>query len=454
MSGQSYEPYAEYKESRRNWLREIPSHWSACSLKFLSSERVKDGPHETPNFVDNGIPFFSVDGIQDNELVLEGCRFISESDHERYSQKCRPVTGDVLLGKAASVGKVAHVQLTEPFNVWSPLAVIRPQDERMGRFIFYALQSAYLQAQCLVQSNSNTQNNLSMRAIDNLYFPAPSVEEQTQIAKFLDYETAKIDALIEKQQQLIALLKEKRQAVISHAVTKGLNPAAPMRDSGVEWIGKIPAHWESVRVRDVGKVDQGCAFSHSIQGQETGELPWFKVKDMNRDGNGVEMHTADNYIDIKLAEAIRATIFPEDTVIFPRVGAALLTNKRRILRGRAILDDNIYGVIPTLIEPRFLLHVLSLVDMARICSAGLVPTVTFSAIKEIRLPLPPRAEQEEIVKHVEHLLNKLSALEAKAEAATQLLQERRTSLISAAVTGTIDVRGWKAPDSAAEPEVA
>ena len=289
MSEQSNEPYAKYKESRRNWLGEIPAHWSAFALKFLSSERVQDGPHETPTFVDNGIPFFSVDGIQDNELVLEGGRFISESDHERYSQKCRPATGDVLLGKAASVGKVAHVQLTEPFNVWSPLAVIRPQDERMGRYIYYALQSAYLQAQCLVQSNSNTQKNLSMRAIDNLCFPAPPVAEQTQIAKFLDYEPPKIDALIEKQQQLIASLKEKRQAVISHAVTKGLNPDAPMRDSGVEWLGEVPAHWEVVKLKHLvalpiidgphetpTKCDEGVPFI-SAEAVSSGDIDFEKM---------------------------------------------------------------------------------------------------------------------------------------------------------------------------------
>ena len=203
----TWPPYSAYHHSERLWLDEIPSHWSAFALKFLSSERVKDGPHETPEFVDSGVPFFSVDGIQDNKLVLEGCRYISQEDHERYAQKCRPAKGDVLLGKAASVGKVAHVQIEETFNVWSPLAVIRPADARMGRYIYYALQSTYLQAQCLVQSNSNTQNNLSMRSIDNLYFPAPCPEEQQQIARFLDYETARIDALIDKQQQLIALLK-------------------------------------------------------------------------------------------------------------------------------------------------------------------------------------------------------------------------------------------------------
>ena len=156
-------------------------------------------------------------------------------------------------------------------------------------------------------------------------------EEQTHIATFLDHETAKIDRLIVKQERLIELLKEKRQAVISHAVTKGLNPDAPMKDSGVEWLGEVPAHWDIVRLKRVGKVNQGCSFPHIIQGKSTGDFPWYKVNDMNRAGNENTMGDSENYVDLSLASELHAPIFPGGTVIFPRVGAALLTNKRRML---------------------------------------------------------------------------------------------------------------------------
>ena len=238
-----YKAYPEYKETRHSWLENIPAHWKMLPLKFLTAQHVTDGPHETPEFIDEGVPFLSVDGIQNNQLVFEGCRYISREDHERYSIKCRPNTGDVLLGKAASVGKVAHVDTDIEFNVWSPLAVIKPRTKKAGRFIYYSLQSALLQMQCDMYSNANTQKNLGMSTIDNLAFASPTDDEAEQIAYFLDHETAKIDALIEKQQRLIELLKEKRQAVISHAVTKGLNPNAPAKDSGVEWLGEVPAHW-------------------------------------------------------------------------------------------------------------------------------------------------------------------------------------------------------------------
>ena len=257
--GAIYQTYPEYNSTTIHWLPNIPTGWQILPLKLILKNKVKDGPHETPLFLNEGIPFLSVDSIQNCKLIFDGCRYISQDDHERYSIKCSPQFGDVLLGKAASVGKVAFVDTNIEFNVWSPLAVLTPQSSKLGRFIFYSLQSAWLQAQCDVSSNSNTQKNLSMGVIDNLSFAVPSNNVANQIANFLDYETAKIDTLIEKQEQLIKLLKEKRQAVIGHVVTKGLNPNAPMRDSGVEWLGEVPEHWEVIYIKHLSSVKRGAS---------------------------------------------------------------------------------------------------------------------------------------------------------------------------------------------------
>ncbi|EOW6720360.1 restriction endonuclease subunit S [Cronobacter dublinensis] len=214
-----YKAYPEYKTISSSWLDSIPNGWELLPLKYICTSFVKDGPHETPVFLEEGIPFLSVDGIQDNKLFFEGCRYISPSDHFRFSQKCKPVKGDVLLGKSASIGKVALVDTSREFNVWSPLAVITPIRSCLSKFIYYSLQTTTLQAQCEVYSNSNTQKNLGMSTIDNLEFAMPSDKEASTISNFLDHETAKIDSLIEKQQQQITLLQERRTALISAAVT-------------------------------------------------------------------------------------------------------------------------------------------------------------------------------------------------------------------------------------------
>ncbi|WP_305838973.1 restriction endonuclease subunit S [Photobacterium leiognathi] len=449
-----YQTYPEYKKSGNQWINVLPIDWKVVPLKYLTTGFVKDGPHETPKFIDEGIPFLSVDGIQNNQLVFNGCRYISLEDHQRYSLKCRPKNGDILLGKAASVGKVALVNTDREFNVWSPLAVISPKKTCFSKFIYYALQSTMLQAQCEVYSNSNTQKNLGMSTIDNLDFVFPSESEAINITLFLDHETAKIDTLIEKQQKLIELLKEKRQAVISHAVTKGLNPDAPMKDSGVEWLGEVPAHWVVLRLSRVGKVGQGCSFSHSIQGQTKGDIPWYKVMDMNTEGNEEYMNESSNYINKKLASQIGAPTFPKGSIIFPRVGAALLTNKRRILSVESIVDDNLYTFVSEKVKHRFAYRFLQLINMETLCSPGLVPTITFSAINNIYIPLPSLTEQDNIIEYVDSKLSHIDLLIDKTNNAIKLSQERRTALISAAVTGKIDVRNWVAPTTSSDTNEA
>ena len=206
----SFPRYPAYKDSGVEWLGEVPEHWEVIRLKNVLLCRITDGPHTTPEFIDEGIPFLSVDGIQDGELRLDGCRYISERDHEEFSRKAKPVRDDILMGKAASTGKIARVKTDLAFSIWSPLALIRV-DGRFSSPSFYeqSLKSASLQAQIDVLCTSNTQKNISMDDIPRLIVTRPPLKEQRTVATFLDRETAKIDALIAEQQRLIELLQEK-----------------------------------------------------------------------------------------------------------------------------------------------------------------------------------------------------------------------------------------------------
>lgn len=190
------------------------------ALKFGLSRAISDGPHETPEFISEGIPFLSVDGIQDGRLTFEGCRFISEQDHLRYSAKIKPERGDVLMGKAASTGKIAIVDTDREFNVWSPLAILRPAPHRLdGRWIEWALKAPIAQAQIDMACTYNTQKNISMDDIGRLRIAFPSLGEQRRIAAFLDEQTAKIDRMIAETERFIELSKERRLALITAAVT-------------------------------------------------------------------------------------------------------------------------------------------------------------------------------------------------------------------------------------------
>ena len=446
LSGK-YAAYPEYKDLGVEWLGDIPTHWSAKPIKFLctyNDEVINDSTDNNYEieYVDIGSVSAST-GITKTETIC----FSKAPSRARRIVK----DGDVIISTVRTYLEAIAPINNPPSNmvVSTGFAVIRPTSELHKDFAAYCLRAKGFIKEVVARSVGVSYPAINASDLVNISIPFVSIDEQTQIATFLDHETVKIDTLIEKQQQLIGLLKEKRQAVISHAVTKGLNPQAPMKDSGVEWLGDVPEHWGVLRLSRVGKVGQGCSFSHSIQGQTKGDIPWYKVMDMNTDGNEEYMNKSSNYINKKLASRIGAPIFPKGSIIFPRVGAALLTNKRRILSVDSIVDDNIYTFVSRKVKHRFAYRLLQLINMETLCSPGLVPTITFSAINNIYIPLPSLAEQDNIIEYIDHKLSHIDLLIDKTNNAIKLSQERRTALISAAVTGKIDVRHFTLKDGIA-----
>jgi type I restriction enzyme, S subunit len=203
-----------------SWLQYHPEVWTYGRLKNCLRNPVTDGPHTTPEFLDSGVPFLSVDGIQNGELVFEGCRYISESDDKEFRKKANPQFGDILMGKAASVGKIAQVKVDFPFAIWSPLALLKIDTINFDTtFVEFFLKSAYVQAQINAISNANTQQNLGMNQIPKLRFVYPARQEQTKIAKYL---TANIELMTKQMdvaERVTQLLAERRQSLISAAVT-------------------------------------------------------------------------------------------------------------------------------------------------------------------------------------------------------------------------------------------
>jgi type I restriction enzyme S subunit len=290
--------------------------------------------------------------------------------------------------------------------------------------------------------------------LSNLALPLPEIAEQIQITQFLDYETAKIDALIEKQQQLIALLKEKRQAVISHAVTKGLNPNAPLRESGVEWLGMVPEHWFSTRLKfHARKIVDGAHFTPTYV--ENG-VPFLRVTDiqtypMNQEGV--------KYIPKQEHRELMKRCNPE-------IGDLLLSKNGTIGVPRVVDWEWEFSIFVSLclIKPqdslnvRFLYYVFLSHQIREQISAlikqSTVINLHLDKIANFALSLPPLNEQDQVVQFLDAEVARQGEVLAGSEAAVELLQERRTALISAAVTGKIDVRNWAPPDSEAEQDVA
>jgi type I restriction enzyme S subunit len=215
------DPNVPMKDSGVEWIGEIPCNWESTSLKRIVSIPVTDGPHETPTFILEGVPFVSAEAIQNGSVNFSACRgFISIEEDERFSLKCKPQRGDVFVVKSGSTtGKVAYVNTDINFNIWSPIALVRAGENQVGRFLYYALSSNYFQTQVQLFWSFGTQPNIGMNVLENLQVVYPTEVEQQAIASYLDQKTILIDDTILKNLQQISALTEYRTALINEVVT-------------------------------------------------------------------------------------------------------------------------------------------------------------------------------------------------------------------------------------------
>jgi type I restriction enzyme S subunit len=282
----------------------------------------------------------------------------------------------------------------------------------------------------------------------DITLPFPPPAEQTAIAAFLDRETGKIDALVAEQRRLMELLKEKRQAVISHAVTQGLNPQAPMKDSGIEWLGKVPKHWTVATVRRIIEwIEQGWSpdcFARPAEPEEWGVV---KSGCVNR---GVFVEDENKALPENLEPVPEYEIHEGDVLMSRASGSPELVGSTAYIlqtRPKLMLSDKIFRIhLEPQVDKKFFVAVFnsrvtrSQIERAISGADGLANNLPQSAMKTFFCAIPPLAEQKAIVAHLEVELGKFDTLTAEAQRAIDLLQERRTALISAAVTGQIDVR--------------
>lgn len=417
----AYRPYPKYKPSGVEWLGDVPEEWEVIKMRYLCF--ITTGSRDTENAIEDGKFPFSVRS-QTIERINE------------FTHNCEAI---LTAGDGVGVGKVFHY-FNGKFTAHQRVYILNHFVKVQGGFLFSYFSGLFHKV-ALAGDSKSTVDSLRRNNFTDFSVCVPSSSEQIQIAAFLDRECGKLDALQAKQERLIELLKEKRQALISHAVTRGLDPAAKLKPSGIEWLGDVPEHWSVRKLGLISSFKGGAGFPDDHQGQSENEIPFFKVGDiMNSDGMGV-MRQANHTITRETAKLLRAFIFPCGTVVFAKVGAALLLKRFRTLGQPSCIDNNMMGMTAgkdTLAG--FLIYVLPLLDFELIVNPGAVPSINEGQISSQRIALPPLAEQRAIVAHLDEKCGKIDQLKAKAERAIELLKERRSALISAAVTGKIDVR--------------
>lgn len=442
----AFPAYPEYKDSGVKWLGEVPAHWEVKPLKRAVFS-VESGT--SVNAAD--IPVSQNElGVLKTSCVYKGFfnwrenKTVNREDLERVSCPLRENTLIVSRMNTPDLVGSAGLVINAPAGIYLPdrLWQISLEKECNSKYYhFFTRTPTYRdQVKIACAGTSSSMQNLGQDEFGAIWHPSPSVEEQQAIATFLGHETARIDALIAEQQRLIALLKEKRQAVISHAVTKGLDPDAPMKDSGVEWLGDVPAHWEVRKASYIGRLFGSDNVPEDMVSDE-GDVPYLKVGSLSTDS--LEVASWDWYVDLAMSRPFRDC---GHYVVFPKRGAAIFLNKVNVVSCPALIDPNLMGWE---IEGRhstwYFAYSLKLKKLDELADVSTVPQINNKHIGPERFPVPPIEEQNEIVSYLKKNLGDIDELVVTSEAGMKLLHERRSALISAAVTGKIDVRGWQPP---------
>ena len=426
-SPSSFPAYPTYKDSGVEWLGVVPENWAIGSLKHLA-------------WIRNGRDYKEVESPDGEYPVIGSGGQFANATRYLYDGE------SVLLGRKGTIDKPLYIH--GRFWTVDTMFYTEVTAGASAKFLYYNALTIPFQ----YYSTSTALPSMTQGDLLNHPCAIPALEEQTQIARFLDHETARIDALIEEQQRLIELLKEKRQAMISHAVTKGLDPTVPMKDSGVELLGEVPAHWYISNVKRVATIRYGIGeppqyhpegmpliratnvhagklFSQGLVFVDPAEIPARRI---------VWLEPGDIVV-------VRSGAYTGDSAIIPNEYGPCIAGFDMVLRCHSARPDFIqFALLSKYLKEGQL-------DLEKMRAAQ--PHLNAEELGACMLVLPGMEEQIRIVEFLQIRCAKFDILMTEAAQAKSLLQERRSALISAAVTGKIDLRGWQPPASASTSEL-
>jgi len=434
--------YPKYKDSGVEWIGEIPGNWMAKRIKYIGDLSSGTGfPNEEQGLTKEEIPFYKVSDMnligneifmikENNSINLDtakklGARFFNEGDI------IFPKVGVALLTNKRRI-------LTKKSCIDNNIMGLKLYKDSSTKFIYYYL----LKEDFSLHANPGAVPSLNEKQVSNFLVHYPTPPEQKSIANYLDHKTHQIDTLIEKKQKQIELLKEQRTAIINHAVTKGLNPDVKMKDSGIEWLGEIPAHWEiSFLKRFCNKITDGSHFSPPTQDEG---YPYVTVKDVDEDKI--------NFDNCKrIAE--KDYLFLKKNGCQPKKFDLLLTKDGTIGKAVVIKEDGPFVILSSLglLTPNqdkflsdflryYLISGINVDQMFSNIRGSALTRLTIKLINNLIIICPPLSVQEIIIKYLDSITNKFNTTIERMQIIIDLLKEYRITLISEAATGKIDVR--------------
>ncbi|HEL1643728.1 TPA: restriction endonuclease subunit S [Streptococcus suis] len=421
------------KDSGIEWIGQIPEEWGLKPIKYLVSTPVTDGHHETPTLYDDGIPFLSAESVKNGILDSRYKRgYISETVHKIFSRKVSPQKNDIFIVKSgATTGNVGIVTTDEIFDIWSPLALVRTRSDLANqKFIYYFMLSDAFTKQIQNKWSFGTQQNIGMGVIEKIKLVVPPLDEQTQIANFLDKKVAQLDSVKSLLEEQVKTLEDYRQSLIYETVTKGLDKTVPLKDSGVDWIGQIPEGWNVDRlgfhIYEINEknIPQKSDFILSLTNKD-GVIPY---EDKGNQGN----NSKDNLLDYKLA-------YP-DTIV---------ANSMNILIG-SVGYSNYFGCISPVYyvfkerkgtNLRFVNYIMAtqlFQKELRKYANGILEIrlrVSSEDILKRFCAFPSLSDQDKIVSYLDKRINQINQMIAIKKEQIENINKQRQTLIYDYVTG-------------------
>lgn len=429
-------PYPAYKKTNLAWLPKIPEHWKQCRLFSVASEHFisnKDIHHQN-------LLSLSYGKIVRKDINAAGGLLPSSFDGYQIVE-----AGNVVLRltdlqndhKSLRVGFVPEEGI-----ITSAYLCLAPRKNVFPQYLYYILHVNDLH-KVFYGMGGGLRQSLGFDELRKVLIVSPPIVEQEQIVRYLDSMTAKINKLIRAKKKQIALLQEQRQAIINRAVTRGLDPNAEMKDSGLPRIGTIPEHWHLKEIKRMCRLQGGSGFPIEYQGNFSECIPFIKVNSLSS-----HISTARQYDTVSpgTAKLLNAKVFSQGNIVFAKVGAALLLHRFEILPFDCCIDNNMMAMYNISENVFWLKYALSLLDFNDLVNPGAVPSISQTQVGSLLIPCPPKSEQTEIVSHIERHSRKIDTLISQIEESINSLQEYKNCLISSVVTGQTDVRNIPVED--------
>ena len=428
------------------WVDQLPDNWEAKPLRS-AADYIVSNVDKVPDDDEIPVRLCNYTDVYHNELITPALDFMHATASEAEIAKFGLAVDDVIINMDSEswddIGVPALVRETAGDLVCGyHLALLRPLKHKMdGAFLFRCLQAKPVRVQLELAANGVTRFGIPKSEIGTMTLPVPPLHQQHAIADYLDRETARLDALVAAKERVLALLAEKRRALIIRAVTRGLDPSAPLRDSGVPWLGEIPAHWEAVALRFLVDLTIGGTPDTGNPEYWDGEIPWVSPKDMKQEEI---TDTKDHVSEMALSESTLRLIEPGAVLIVVR--GMILNHSFPVALNRRQVTINQdmkalrcrQGLTPHYLRDFFRGfedHTVSLADF----STHETRKLDTEVLGRLEIPLPPLSEQQQIKIYIDEATSRLDSLHSATRSSMDLLKERRAALIAASVTGRIDI---------------